>query len=169
MKIHALFALGMIVLAAAPAAAEESGGKLPVEKVVGKGKPNIQPLPEAQNVKDVYQVGGQRDPFIPLTGGAAARPVAAASSFSEKDGPVTINIHEAELKALMGTGKKLMALIHDPVSHTTYILKRGRLYDRKDKRVPGISGAIQGKSVLLMTKDKDVQWLKLEKKDGGSL
>jgi hypothetical protein len=46
-----------------------------------------------------------------------------------------------------------------------YTLIAGGLKDSTNKKVPGVSGAVKGKQVTLMTGDKEVHQLTLVKKE----
>ncbi|MBI4051321.1 MAG: hypothetical protein HY400_02325 [Elusimicrobia bacterium] len=105
------------------------------------------------NVAKVYTTDKMRDPFIPLTGAG----VQSASIPTEEP---DINIHELRLKGMMKDAKGKTAILISS-SGFSYILKGGKLWNRKGKPVPGITGLVQGKAVFLSTADKDIQWLKM--------
>ncbi len=110
-----------------------------------------------RTIEDIYQGGRYRDPFIPLTGASAMTTV--SKEFVLED----FSIHELQLKGIMRDGAGAYALLIDQTTRAGFILRDGRLYDYKNKRIPGVTGRIDlpQKSVVLVTVDKDVQTLRL--------
>lgn len=117
----------------------------------------------APDVSSVYTAEKLRDPF--LKGGASGgAPVSAPSKeFTAED----FNIHNLFLKGIMKDADADYALLVDRGFGTSFILRKGRLYDLKNKPVPGVSGTIdiKAKRVNVMTADKDVQVLRLGEKE----
>lgn len=112
------------------------------------------------SVDDVYGGAKMRDPFMKLVGAGAAPPAAAPVKEYE---PEDLSIHALELKGILRDKAGPMALIFDPGSGMSFILRSGKLFDAKKKAVPGVTGSIkmEQKTVTLMTADKDVQTLRL--------
>lgn len=112
---------------------------------------------------DLYRSERLRDPFVePRAGGGTMTLGAVAAE------PAEFSIHALALKGILGERSGGMALLIEPVSGATYILRSGRLYDYKNKPVPGVTGAVlpRQKTVRLQTPDKDVQTFILGEEEG---
>ncbi len=119
----------------------------------------------AATVADMYQAKG-RDPMALATvygdqtggssAGAAGLNAVSVSSFS---------IYSLILNGVMQDGAGRQALLTDPATAIVYKLKSGKLYDQKKKVVPGVSGVVKGKQVILMTEDKKVRQVNLREKE----
>ncbi len=124
----------------------------------------------AQSVSSIYTADHSRDPFIrPVavsqSGSAAA---AAAAAGGEPPEAPEFSIHALNLRAIMKDSSAEFALFSDPNSGGTFIFRKGRLYDPKNKPVDGVKGSIKikQKTVTLQTEDEDVQVFRLgEDKD----
>lgn len=103
----------------------------------------------ATSVADLYRGERLRDPFSKPGGGDGASVAEEAEVFS---------IHALQLKGVMKDRAGDCAVLVTP-GGATYILKRGRLVDPRNKPVPGVTGKVfpLQKKVLLQTPDKDVQ------------
>jgi hypothetical protein len=101
-------------------------------------------------VSTMYTGDRVRDPFMPPSAGAPARP-------REKGAPLTVDIHALQLRGIMQDGREEYALF-GAEGGETFVLRGGRLYADK-KPVPGITGRIhiKQKRAELVTADKDVQ------------
>lgn len=110
------------------------------------------------SVSSIYTVEKLRDPFI-KSGGGASLAVAGPKEFSIED----FNIHNLSLKGLMKDAGMDYALLVDREFGLSYVLRKGKLYDIRNKPLPGISGTIdiKAKQVNVITVDKDVQVLRL--------
>jgi len=116
-------------------------------------------------VEQVYATKNLRDPLLPATaygdtkgrGPAAkgAQPAVAASSFT---------IYNLALTGIMEDSRGRLAFLRDTASGALYMLRSGRITDSKNKPVPGVSGVVKGKQVVLMTDDKKVNQLSLREK-----
>lgn len=112
---------------------------------------------------DLYRSERLRDPFVEPTAGGGATVLGATAAE-----PAEFSIHALTLKGILGEKSGGMALLIEPVSGATYILRNGRLYDYRNKPVPGVSGAVlpRQKTVRLQTPDKDVQTFILGEEEG---
>lgn len=110
-----------------------------------------------QTVATLYTGDRVRDPFLPAAMGVTARRVEEKS-----DGPVTADIHAMTLRGLLKDNVHDYALFSSDTGGT-YMLRAGKLYNDRNKPVPGISGRIKlkQKTVELITADKDVQVFRL--------
>jgi hypothetical protein len=118
--------------------------------------------------EDYYKAGKLRDPFLSSKGGGGggalrSAPVEVVVSTEAFD------IHALELRGLLETEKGPMALLVDPNTTASYILKAGAVLDAKGDPVPGVTGQVQGQSVRLVTREKDVQVLSLPSEDEGNM
>ena len=115
-------------------------------------------------VASIYTGDRVRDPFMAASmGGGPARAPKA-----EKDGEEqqAVDIHALVLRGIMKDTKTDYALF-SAESGNTYMLRDGKLWDDRRKRVPGVTGKIKlkQKTVELMTPDKDVQVYRLGEDD----
>ncbi|MBI4386833.1 MAG: hypothetical protein HY551_05575 [Elusimicrobia bacterium] len=112
----------------------------------------------AVSAADLYRAHGLRDPFLKSGGGSSGAVVQEPGDFS---------IHKLILKGILKDPGGDFALLIEPSSGASYILKKGRLYDAKRKPVPGVTGLVKSKQkmVHLMTPEKDVQTLVLGEED----
>ena len=103
----------------------------------------------------IYTAERVRDPFIAPTsvGGTTTNP------FTIED----FNIHNLALRGIMKDSGTDFALFTDAQFGITFILRRGKLYDPKNKPVPGVTGGLNLKqrTAHLMAADGDVQTFKL--------
>ncbi len=112
-----------------------------------------------QTVSSIYTGDRVRDPFLPAAMGATS---ARRSEDVKNDGPEIVDIHGMALRGIMRDTKVDYALFTSE-GGGTYLLRGGRLYNERNKPVPGITGAIKlkQKTVELVTSDKDVQVFRL--------
>ena len=118
------------------------------------------PLPigvSTQTVSTLYTGDRVRDPFLPAAMGVTSRRVEENS-----DGPATVDIHALTLKGLLKDTDHDYALFSSDTGGV-YMLRGGKLYNDRNKPVPGISGRIKlkQKTVELITAEKDVQVFRL--------
>jgi len=120
----------------------------------------------AATVDQVYKPINGRDPMVPSTfygdqKGTTAKPkdknAAPAGQAVEKG---TFSVYGLTLTGIMEDSRGRQALMRD-TGGAVYMLKAGRLTDAKKKLVPGVSGVVKGKQVILMTDDKKVHHLNL--------
>lgn len=148
-------ALVLLFATAGPASAGPAPSPAPVASR-GAG-PSIGA--STQTVSSLYTGDRMRDPFLPAAMGVtSARRVDAAKT----EGPEVVDIHGMMLRGILKDAKIDYALFTSE-GGGTYLLRGGRLYDERNKPVPGITGAIKlkQKSVELVTPDKDVQVFRL--------
>lgn len=145
-----LLPLLLFIVCAAPAAAQVAVSTPPV------------------TVDDVYAPVSFRDPLVASTvfgdqKGATAKPrdKSGAAAAVEKG---TFSVYGLTLTGIMEDSSGRQALLKD-ASGAVYTLKAGRLSDAKKKPVPGVSGVVKGKQVVLMTEDKKVHQLNLREKE----
>lgn len=116
-------------------------------------------------VDQVYDPVNPRDPLVASTvfgdqKGTTARPKGAAAAVEKG----TFSVYALTLTGIMEDSHGRQALLKD-ASGAVYTLKAGRLSDAKKKPVPGVSGVVKGKQVVLMTEDKKVHQLNLREKE----
>ncbi|HXS99161.1 MAG TPA: hypothetical protein VN915_00635 [Elusimicrobiota bacterium] len=112
-------------------------------------------------VSTLYTGDKVRDPFMPATVGGAGRA-------RDKNAPLVVDIHSLELRGIMRDSQSAFALFSMD-NGTTLILRGRRLYDERNKPVPGITGSInmKQKRAELITADKDRQPFQLGELDAG--
>lgn len=112
-----------------------------------------------QTVSSIYTGDRSRDPFLPAAMGASS---ARRSDDVKSDGPELVDIHGMSLRGIMKDAKVDYALFTAETGGT-YLLRGGKLYNERNKVVPGIGGSIKlkQKTVELITPDKDVQVFRL--------
>jgi Tfp pilus assembly protein PilP len=110
-------------------------------------------------ISTLYTGDRVRDPFLPTSMGGPAR-------IRDKETPLVADIHTMQLRGIMKDGVSDFALFSMD-DGTTLVLRGTRLYDDRNKPVPGITGRIQikQKRAELMTTDKDVQIYSLGETD----
>lgn len=120
--------------------------------------PAAAPAAAAQSTMTVaalYTGDRVRDPFQPASSG-----VRGTARVEEKTdlGPPTADIHALTLRGMLKDAAADYALFAAE-SGEVFMLRANRLYNERNKLVPGITGRInlKQKRVELMTADKDVQ------------
>lgn len=113
-----------------------------------------------------YKPVNPRDPLLPSTvysdsmgkvrPGAAGAPAVASATFT---------VYALALTGIMEDSRGRQALLRDTATGSLYTLRGGRLIDSKRKFVPGVSGVVRGKQVVLMTEDKKIHQLTLHEKE----
>ena len=117
-----------------------------------------EPVKKAEPDKYVYPFSAQnRDPFVPLIGGQGT------ASASDSAQLLAQNFSNLELKGIIGDGKGRMALIVSS-DGDSYVLKSGRVFDKRNHAINGISGAIRENSIVLISANKTVRELALTRK-----
>lgn len=119
-------------------------------------------------VDQVYRPVNPRDPLVAATifadlkgPGRAQKQAAVAVSTQAAGG--AFPVYNLTLTGIMEDSSGRQALLRDAATGAVYTLKAGRLIDSKKKAVPGVSGVVKGKQVVLMTEDKKVHQLNLQK------
>ncbi len=113
-------------------------------------------------VEQAYKPKNGRDPLVPATiyGDQKGTGKMVSSSAAEvKKG--TFTIYGLTLTGILEDSRGRQALLRDSVTGALYTLTAGRLLDSKKKPVPGVSGLVKSKQVILMTEDKKVHQLNL--------
>jgi hypothetical protein len=110
-------------------------------------------------VSTLYTGDKVRDPFLPPSVGGASRT-------RDRGAPNVVDIHSLELRGIMKDGKSDFAIFSTD-SGGRLILRGKRLFDDRNKVVPGITGSIRlkQKRAELVTADKDVQIYSLGEPD----
>lgn len=144
----------LLICSAAPAAAQVA---------VSTAAP-VLPLTTEQ----AYRPSNGRDPLIPATvsgdtkGTAAPKPKGQAAP--EAVVSSTFNVYGLALTGIMEDSSGRQALLRDAAGNL-YTLKAGHITDAKKKAIPGVSGVVKGKQVILMTEDKKVHHLNLRENE----
>lgn len=102
-----------------------------------------------------YQYGGARfrDPFVPLGGSNVSVSFAEDGSF-EMEGLQVKGILEDK------SGSRLAIVVSG--GGASFMVHRGKILDGRGKAVPGITGVVKKKSVVLITSQKEVKEVKFE-------
>jgi len=118
-------------------------------------------------VEQFYKPVNPRDPLLPSTvysdsmgkgkPGAAGAPASVAAA--------TFTVYGLALTGIMEDSRGRQALLRDTATGSLYTLRGGRLIDSRKKAVPGVSGVVRGKQVVLMTEDKKIHQLTLHEKE----
>jgi hypothetical protein len=109
-------------------------------------------LPCRKPRKYVYPYLQQRDPFIPLVGGSSGSGGASSGSFE--------NLGNLELRGIIKDRRGKAALISSS-DGDAYVLRSGRVYDRRNRVIAGVQGVIKENSVVLISQNKAVKELPL--------
>ncbi len=118
----------------------------------------------ALTVEQVYSPSNTRDPLK------------VSTVFNDEHGPntkisaseiasSTFSVYNLVLTGILEDNRSKEAIFTDSTTGGVYILKGGSLLDSKKKNLPGVSGIIKGKQVILITKDKKIHQLNLHEKD----
>ncbi|MBU2573770.1 MAG: hypothetical protein KKH28_06835 [Elusimicrobia bacterium] len=118
----------------------------------------------ALTVDQFYRPVSQRDPLK------------ASTVYNDEQGPTsksvmadiaktTFSVYNLFLAGILEDARSKEAMLTDSATGAFYTLKAGRLLDSKKKQVPGVSGVIKGKQVILMTEDKKIHQLNLHQKE----
>lgn len=112
-----------------------------------------------QTVSSLYTGDRVRDPFLPAAMGVTR---SRRAEDAKTAGPVVVDIHGMILRGIMKDAKIDYALFASE-DGGSYLLRGGKLYNERNKPVPGITGVIKlkQKTVQLITSDKDVQVFRL--------
>ena len=104
----------------------------------------------------IYTAERLRDPFIPFSAGGGS---VSSKPYNADD----FSIHNLSLRGIMKDTTVDYALFTDKTVGATFILRRGKLYDPKNKVVAGIAGKLKVKEkwAQLETRDHDVQIFRL--------
>jgi len=154
--------LALLLATAGPALAAPS--PVPAAAAVAASTSTALPFGvSTQTVSSIYTGDRVRDPFMPAAMGAKARRV---TDETKSDGPEVVDIHGMQLKGILKDAKVDFALFSAETGGS-YILRGGKLYNERNKLVPGITGniKIKQKTVELITVDKDVQVFRLGEED----
>jgi len=115
-------------------------------------------------VEQVYRPPNMRDPLkLSTVFGNEHSPKSAALVADVSNS--TFSVYNLSLTGIMEDSRSKEALIADKTTGRTYILKGGKLLDSKKKQMPGVTGVIKGKQVILLTEDKKVHQLNLREKE----
>ena len=142
----------ILICSAAPAAAQVA---------VSTAAPAL-----ALTTEQAYRPSNGRDPLIPATvsgdtkGTAAPKPKGQAPAVVSS----TFNVYGLALTGIMEDSSGRQALLRDAAGNL-YTLKAGHIADAKKKTIPGVSGVVKGKQVILMTEDKKVHHLNLRENE----
>ena len=120
------------------------------------------PVKKPEPPKYAYPYDGRRDPFMPLVG----TPGSYAGS-SQDAQTITQSFSNLELKGILKAKSGKIAMI-SATNGETYMLKSGRVFDRRNRVIHGVSGIIKENSVVLISQNKTVKELVLVRKDGSS-
>lgn len=166
MRMKAFVALGAVLAAAAcfaqPARAVSSGAppapapsSAPASAAAPAGA-EVKASTAAPNPSTIYTGERLRDPFLPAAAGGAnaGKPFSVDADFS---------IHNLSLRGIMKDAGTNYALFADSGYGVSFILRNGKLYDGRNKPVPGITGKLRSKEkwAQLETVEHDVQIFRL--------
>lgn len=116
--------------------------------------------------EQAYRPSNGRDPLVPATvsgdtkGSSLPKPKGEAMAVVSS----TFNVYSLALTGIMEDSSGRQALLRDAAGNL-YTLKAGRITDAKKKAIPGVSGVVKGKQVILMTEDKKVHHLNLRENE----
>lgn len=119
---------------------------------------------QSVTVEQIYAQSAQRDPLRVSTVFAdehGPKSKAGAAELAQS----TFSVYNLALTGILEDTNSKEAMFKDLWTGAVYILKGGRLLDAKKKQLPGISGLIKGKQVILRTEDKKTHQLNLHGKD----
>lgn len=100
-------------------------------------------------IDELYPAGALRNPFVKVEGGKEG---AATLAGSIPEGE--FSIHGLALKGLMDDRGDGIAILVDPKYGASFVFRRGKLYDSKNKAVPGVRGAVKVKQRTVVLRDE---------------
>lgn len=126
----------------------------------------VQVSTPAVTVAQAYNPVNPRDPLVPATVFGDQKGVPGAAKAA---GPGVVRgsftVYGLTLTGILEDSRGRQALLRDQSTGLLYILKAGRLVDSNKKTLPGVSGLIKGKQVILLTEDKKVHQINLREKE----
>lgn len=140
---------------------KKSSGIETSKQVVQRPKPKIpEYIPTPQAAKYTYKGGLYRDPLIPAGGSSSY----SSSTMSGEGGETMTDekMSTLQLKGIFKDSKTGNIAIISETSGGSYILKNGKLYDRKNKIVKGVAGVVGKNSTTLFSNNAKIE-LKLKK------
>ncbi len=152
-RLAAYISLSFVILTAGLSGCSKGDEelKLPVINPAPLKSTNLEET-KAEAPKYVYPYSAERDPFVALAGDGivpAASVAGPGAGFLNKKGEFL----SLELKGIMsGRGGK-MAMITSS-NGQTYFLRSGKIYDRDNQVVSGITGVIRDESIVLISENR---------------
>ncbi|MDD5688037.1 MAG: hypothetical protein PHE88_09435 [Elusimicrobia bacterium] len=131
------------------------------QQVTPRPKPKIpEYVPPVPPKKYTYKGGAYRDPLIP-GGGSSAYSISGLSSEGTE---ILTNekLATLQIKGIFKDDKTGGIAIISDTTGSSYILKEGKLFDRKHRIIKGVAGTIGKNSVTLFSNDMKIE-LKLKK------
>ena len=130
-----------------------------------QGDPVVAVSTPTLTVEQVYRPASMRDPLkVSTSFGDEHSPKAAKIAPAELS-KSSFSVYNLSLTGIMEDSRSKEAMLADKTTGLMYILKGGKLLDSKKKQLPGVTGVIKGKQVILMTEDKKVHQLNLREKE----
>ena len=126
--------------------------------------PALDSSTRAVTVSQAYRPSNTRDPLMLSTvfgDEHAPKNRAGVAELARS----TFSVYNLSLTGVMEYSRSQEAILKNGATGAVYILKGGRLLDSAKKQLPGISGIIKGKQVILITQDKKVHQLNLSEKE----
>lgn len=118
--------------------------------------------------EQAYRPSNGRDPLVPATVSGDTKGTAVPKAKGQAAAPAvvssTFNVYGLALTGIMEDSSGRQALLRDAAGNL-YTLKAGHITDAKKKTIPGVSGVVKGKQVILMTEDKKVHHLNLRENE----
>lgn len=121
------------------------------------------PAKPAAAVEELFSPA-PRNPFVKVEGGAAQQ----GGGFNGLVPPEEFSLHGLVLKAVMEDPRGLgFAILADPKYGASFVLRRGKLYDSKERPVPGVTGKVKAKqrTVELYGRDRERRILTMNERD----
>ncbi|HAN05623.1 MAG TPA: hypothetical protein DCW72_03180 [Elusimicrobia bacterium] len=145
----------LLICSAAPAAAQVA---------VSTAAPAVQAVP--LTTEQAYRPSNGRDPLVPATVSGDTKGSAVPKAKGQAPAVVssTFNVYSLALTGIMEDSSGRQALLRDAAGNL-YTLRAGHITDAKKKTIPGVSGVVKGKQVILMTEDKKVHHLNLRENE----
>ncbi|MBN1383448.1 MAG: hypothetical protein JW983_01025 [Elusimicrobia bacterium] len=127
-------------------------------KVMPRPKPKIpEYVPPPPPKKYTYKGNLYRDPLIPA-GAAVYSGIDTAAEVMTSEKLATL-----QLKGIFRDKDIGIAIITDPNSGSSYILKKGKVYNRKHQVVKGVAGVVRKNNMITLFSDNIKIDLKLKK------
>lgn len=122
-----------------------------------------------ETIEEMYPAFTLRNPFVKIEGGGAgAGPKPAEDGTTAGDIPEgEFSIAALEVKGILEDRAGGFAILVDPKYGASYVLKKGFLFDVKNKRVPGVTGTVRARqrTVELVDEEEERHTLTMKEKD----
>ena len=121
----------------------------------------VAPVKKEEAPRYYYSYGRERDPFEPLLTAAGSPSSNRAARDTQT---IAQNFSSLELKGIIKDREGKLAIIVSREGES-FTLKAGRIYDKRNQKMTGMTGVIKEKSVVLVGSNKATRELFLKREE----